>query len=337
MKKLTFTLILLLTTCFFHQNMQAQTNYVLLFDGVDDYVDLGDSVGDSVRTVEMWFKPLSSITPSLATTQSLIMRSNLGNNIDEFGLCFPQSTWAGAGRLRFHYTDFTQNFHAAYSDQDTWIEGRWYHVAGVIDPVNGMRLYINGILQNVADPTFTKATDPSSDFLGLGVWGNKYDRYFNGEIEDVRLSGIAEYNANFTPPCQHLALGTGKAVYNFNEGSGSVAYDAGPGSFDGIIVGPVYYKDSSCVNPPLANDPLINNEGVKAYPNPFTGEATISVAEDGTSYNFDLYNVLGESVRRITGVRKSTRLNAAGLDPGIYFLRYSSDTGRVGSQRLVIQ
>ena len=52
------------------------------------------------------------------------------------------------GTLRFDI-DGTSPWKSVFSDNDTWNANQWYHVAAVIDPLDGMKLFIDGVNKSV--------------------------------------------------------------------------------------------------------------------------------------------------------------------------------------------
>lgn len=77
-----------------------------------------------------------------------------------------------------------------------------YHYAWVRD-ANGDRLYLNGKLE--ASYTGTKVACPASRIV-LGASGFLSDmQFFNGFIQGVRISRVARYRDNFTPPQTYKA------------------------------------------------------------------------------------------------------------------------------------
>ncbi len=73
----------------------------------------------------------------------------------------------------------------------------WYHVAVV--RLNGItRLYVNGVQEGIS---YTDATDWQAQSSGFTL-ANAYDasRPTNVYIDEFRISGVARWNANFTPP-----------------------------------------------------------------------------------------------------------------------------------------
>ena len=80
-------------------------NSAYLFDGVNDYVDVGNQAGNNLRTLELWFQPIQNIDSTNSQFRSLFIR-NTSNQFDEVFLYFVptfQTTNPGAGRLSFGY------------------------------------------------------------------------------------------------------------------------------------------------------------------------------------------------------------------------------------------
>lgn len=225
---------------------------ILNFDGVNDYVNIGSSVGSGLRTIEMWFNLDNGHNYNSPNNQALLVRDN-SNQVDEIQLEFQAASDAEPGRLGFGIMEANgaANYHWAYSDTNAWEADRWYHVAGVIDPVEGLLIFIDGVRQQDTDPDVTYATPPSSDVMTIGTHGAIQIRWFDGMIEDVRFSTDALYASDFTPPCPNAPLDPStKALYNLNEGTGTVAVDSSSNGYDGSIHGAWYSTTKICASQP---------------------------------------------------------------------------------------
>ena len=102
------------------------------------------------------------------------------------------------------------------------ISNNWAHIALVREPSNGsLHLYVNG----------TESSETSSDQVidnDIPAFQNTYDltfgyiqfasntiATFDGFVDDVRISTIARYTSNFTPPTSALPIsGTSGTVYS---------------------------------------------------------------------------------------------------------------------------
>jgi hypothetical protein len=151
---------------------------VLSFNGTNRYINLGTSVGNDTRTLEFWFKPTNTISSSIGDAISLIMRDyDNGSTVNknEYGFYFTPSGWSGmtGGSLVF-YRRVNSTFYAVQSNNTSWQANTWYHVAGVLDPISGMKMYVNGVLQSDTDPS-TEAVQPLfssvTDMTAIGTWG----------------------------------------------------------------------------------------------------------------------------------------------------------------------
>ena len=315
--------ILLLALSFSLITIVNSQNPVLTFDGTDDYIDLGIDAGNGIRTIEMWFKLDETIDPQLNDFVTLAAREINGmNNINEFAFSFQPSNVLNPGKLRFDI-DGTQPFKSVYSDNDTWNANQWYHVAAVIDSVNGMMLFVDGIKQINTHP-YTGATSNSTSITTIGCWGNLFDRFFKGSIDDVRFSSQALYSSNFTPPCPDaMAMSSTIGLWNFNEGSGSLAADSSSNNYDGQLIGAIRIFADICLDSTALSIPSLHNlqeNSLSVYPNPSNGIFHFMIKND-LSYNFDLtiYNSVGQIIKSEKITKNTFDINISNEKNGIYY------------------
>lgn len=146
-----------------------------------EHVDLGTSLLNGARTIEVFFTPSINFT-SGTTGQVLISRWN------------PTSTdridvWFQGGRLNFVRRIGTTSY-SIFSNANSWTSGVEYHVACVIDPINGMEMYIDGIKQTqVNASTATMQTRLDTVYLG-GLHAGGI-RYFEGKVRNLQVWNIA--------------------------------------------------------------------------------------------------------------------------------------------------
>ena len=252
MKNLLF---LLFTITTFFANAQ---NSGLEFDGSNDYVNLGTTVADNIRSIEFWFKPTDTIT-SLSDAQGLVFRWNGGSpsNQNNIGVFIGAANIGDNGKIVFQ-RNINTTVHKVVSDASTWVAGKWYHVAGVIDPVNGMELYIDGVKQQSTNAT-VNASATNSDLMAIGRWGASAIRHFKGSIDEVRIWDRAitqsEINMNFCDTISSTAQTGLKGYWRLNEGFGNVAYNTGASSLNGAISGATWGIDSiQCTTMVSIND-----------------------------------------------------------------------------------
>lgn len=115
--------------------------------------------------------------------------------------------------------------------------GRRTHLAGV-STGKELLLFVNGRLQGRHPLVVQFPFEKKRGFLGLG---NQYasDRYnnFDGLIDDVRISNVARYDRDFTPPKSFGPDAQTLALYRCDEGSGETLLDSSGNGHDAQLVG----------------------------------------------------------------------------------------------------
>ncbi|MCD4681291.1 MAG: hypothetical protein K8S00_12975, partial [Bacteroidales bacterium] len=131
---------------FMDSTIVSDSGNALDFDGINDYVDLGPSAGNGVRTIELWFRPENDINNSITDYAALVARNNDLSNEHEITLAFTPSM-SDKGKLVFGIKNSMGNLYQVISNSDSWNAGQWYHVAAVIHPTQGMMLFVDGVKQ----------------------------------------------------------------------------------------------------------------------------------------------------------------------------------------------
>jgi hypothetical protein len=159
----------------------------LLLNGSADY--LRTAVINSVAptwTVEFWF-----YTNSAGTQQRII---TLGNNSSQVG--FAVSIISSKMNYYLAGTPSSWSIVNGGVGSTTFASSTWYHFAMTFDG-STYRGFVNGVL----DYSLSSTTPISSNFGGV-ILGLAQDGtlYFNGYIDEFRLSQQARYTTNFTVP-----------------------------------------------------------------------------------------------------------------------------------------
>lgn len=215
-------------------------NHCLLFDGIDDYIDLGDIYDDLELpvTIEAWVNvdPVVDYAFPIFFSQDNLPLYN--------GVSFavrPISVSVGYGDGRGENNSaFRRDKSASFEN----ISNTWTHVAGVIRGATDMDLFVNGV--NVGGSYSGSSNYPMSslsagDVAKIGFWlSNGITTHFKGKMDEVRVWNRSltktEINSNM---CKRLSGSeTGLIGYwNFDEVSGTTVNDGSPNGFNGVLKG----------------------------------------------------------------------------------------------------
>lgn len=194
-------------------NVYATDNFpgtALNFDGINDYVEIADDNSLDLTTnytIETWIKP-----ESFSFMAGIVKKYHI----------------AGSGYVLRLHTDAPYTglcFDEMYTSTGIMEAGNWYHIAAVND--NGTRkLYLNGVEQTLTGTPIS--VQVNSDPVILGVDFLFTGRYFNGDMEEVRIWNVARTEAQINENMHTFLDGTETGLvsyYQFNEGTGITAND----------------------------------------------------------------------------------------------------------------
>lgn len=170
-----------------------------LFDGAGDYIYLADSddwnFGANNFTVDFWIRP-----NDLINTQNICGQcSPTGvSTYASFGISLVTAESMFKVQAWVFTSGMTQHFVAA----NIAIGSGWHHIA-LIRNGSYLRLYQDGILVGSNSWLGTDPLTNSPNQLSFGRYGEIDSSYFNGWLDEIRISkGIARWTANFTPPAE---------------------------------------------------------------------------------------------------------------------------------------
>ncbi len=225
-----------------------------VFDGKTSYISIpGFNTNlQSDFTIEVWFKGPKRLTTSLLP---IIDKVNpIGN---------PTPLFLGIGNTKFD-SNLLQHYFAGVSEQDNnsssclfGAEGgkfidfykqvdeetisAWQHIAIVISKEGVLDLFIDG--HKVEQESAVKVARPCKNDLPLTIGAlmnvNKNpEAFFEGLIDEVRISNIARYSSNFIPIAEPFIPDTNTmALYHFD----GEAQDATGNGNDGQIFGDLHF------------------------------------------------------------------------------------------------
>ena len=118
------------------------------------------------------------------------------------------------------------------------------HLAGVYDGKE-IRLYVDGALQQslpgvssgISGMPILIGAHPCRPGTPTFPFCNLIKHYFDGTIDEVRISKTARYTTDFTSQPRHEPDADTLALYHFDEGAGDELIDSSPNKHHGKIVG----------------------------------------------------------------------------------------------------
>ena len=151
-----------------------------LFDGSGDYLSIvsGYALGAGDFTVDFWLN-----TNSIGDVYRLITTTNAGLSVNDIIIRIE------GNKIRVYCgTD-------GVISATTITNGVWYHIA-IVRSSGTVKIYIDG----TADVnTVASSADLSLPILYIGGH-HVVDEFFNGYLDEIRISSIARWNSNFSVP-----------------------------------------------------------------------------------------------------------------------------------------
>ena len=184
-----------------------------------------------------------------------------------------------AGRVVFGVNDALAVGTKAVTDS------AWHHIAVTRVDDGQLRIFVDGALDvsqqgpaGRVDYRTNRATSwPESDpYLVFGAEKHDYagSLYYNGLLDDVRISSIARYSASFTrPSAPHAADANTVALYRFDEGTGTAVGDAS-GAAGGPSGGTLNPRGGGAAQHWSAETPFGSNPNPSPSTSPSVGPST---------------------------------------------------------------
>jgi len=158
-------------------------------DGTGDYLSIPESTdwdfGSGDFTMECWVH---------------------FNTVDPMGHGFSTIMWLGNYQLDYKVSStelriILQGMPGNYNLSATWVPtlSTWYHIAAVRNGAD-LKLFVDGTQIGSTLDVSTNATPAGGSGASfIGCRRPNLDRFFNGHMDEVRVSDTARYTANFTP------------------------------------------------------------------------------------------------------------------------------------------
>jgi hypothetical protein len=299
----------------------------LQFDGVNDYVDLGNSSIfniDSAYTYEAWINPDTTLTGFIFAKW----------------VAFEEDIQLGfSGNKIFFY--LYNVFGGVQLYTSTFVPLHQYtHIAATYDASAGIaKIYINGVFDTSKSVGSSVSNSTGNLYLGFNPVRGDFIAPFKGIIDEVRIWNIArtESEIQFTMNQSLNGNETGLIGYwKFDEGTGTTTSDATSNHDDGTISGAVWVPGITSVKNEV-NLPTSYSLS-QNYPNPFNPSTKIrySIPNVGSGLArtvLKVYDVLGNEVATLVNEEKpagnyEVDFNASsasgGLSSGVYFYKLTA-------------
>ncbi|HEX5136566.1 MAG TPA: LamG-like jellyroll fold domain-containing protein [Planctomycetota bacterium] len=122
----------------------------------------------------------------------------------------------------------------AYPYTDPVPQGEWMHLA-FVRTGSTLRIFVNGALAAEGGALTYTGPEPTEFHLGLfvnPVSGNEWGRFV---VDEVRVSSVARYDADFVPAVRFEPDGDTLSLWHFDEAAGTATADASGNESDAVL------------------------------------------------------------------------------------------------------
>jgi RHS repeat-associated protein len=200
-------------------------------NGSTAYVEAPNStslnITGSAITLEAWVKMPVTNTGSY---QIILEKAPASGTEGGYELCI---TDQGKARIDIYYGAY----YVGLIGNTVLSANTWHHVAGVYNG-SQLQIYVDGALDNSLSTSVTITSTSVSLLIGESRYPYGHS-YFNGLIDEVRISNAAVYTANFTPQTHLTASGSTKGLWKFD---GSTPNDSSGNGNNGTLNGGATYS-----------------------------------------------------------------------------------------------
>ncbi len=160
---------------------QGKVGGALSFDGMDDYVKTTPVPSIGLSNAPYTF--IAMVNVGIGETQGNIIHMSSGSN--GLGWCLPPLS-LHANKFRGHSWTGTGN--SVYSNTIAQVN-RWYHIANTWDSINGLRIFVDGLLENIKNQSNYSGSNTNNYiwFAFTPNWCSGDVGWFDGIIDEVRI------------------------------------------------------------------------------------------------------------------------------------------------------
>lgn len=237
MKNFTKAFVALATTFLFATQSSAQTASTTLSYTTDDYVTLPNNVLDGVTgdfTIEAW------VYWNGPTGTQWHRIFDFGGGTSKYMYLTPagRDPVTNTNRLLFAISEFGNCCEQRILAPAELTPNAWHHIAVTLDNTNNIgTLYLDGVAvgtNNSMSYDVNTILPTTQNWIGRSQFAG--DPFFEGRIDEFRISNIVRYTSGFTPQRTQFSTDANTvALYHFNEGSGQTSADASANGFNATL------------------------------------------------------------------------------------------------------
>lgn len=165
------------------------------FDGTGDGLSVPDSADLNFGSSDFTLEVFGYLNSTSVVQTILTKRAAAGGNTSPFHIIFNNA----GSRFEFYSTsNGSTNDIANGASMGSAAINTWYHIA-VTRSGNSIRLFNTGT-QVGSTITTSASLYSNSDTVRIGAQGNGTANSLNGYLRQVRISNVARWTSNFTPP-----------------------------------------------------------------------------------------------------------------------------------------
>jgi hypothetical protein len=326
-----YSFFLILTTVL-SLSVKAQiSGNALQFDGVNDYVDMGNgatfNVGNAV-TYEAWINPDTTLSGFIIAKW----------------VAFAEDIQVGfSGNKIFFYLHDVFSGIQLYSSPLVPLH-QYTHIAATYDASVGIaKIYINGVFDASKSVGSSVSNSTGNLYFGFNPVRGDFIAPFKGIIDEVRIWNIARTESEIQSTMNQSLNGNETSLigyWKFDEGTGATTSDATSNHNNGTISGATWVPGPT----PVENENNFTQPDQfslqQNYPNPFNPSTKIkytipsviaSETKQSQMVSLKVYDVLGNEIATLVNEEKpagsyEVEFSAEGLTSGIYFYKLQAGT-----------
>jgi hypothetical protein len=318
---------LLLITCIMHAFCAgAQTDSIgsgraIRFDGVNDYIDLGN-IYDEIAlpvTISAW------VYVENGTTGTLPIFDSQDGSATYNGFTMISSSTPHIGVA---YGDGLGGNHPIYRAAKAgffeYLPGRWVHMTGVMEAPGNMRVYLNGYnlggnYEGYSTNAMNSYSPNENAKIGKLTGNVGIISHFKGILDDIRIWNKALTEDEIRSQMCRKLTGTEEGLigyWTFDEESGNTVKDLSANHYDGTLIGEPVRVTSGAP---------IGDESTYLYTNSWTNQSVMmSHDHEAVTVNNVTDSPYGVQIYKITSVPSHAN-GAEGATPPYFGVYVAAD------------